>query len=145
MSFGTIPIRGYGVTDPSWWNSLRTAGLALEGNQQNFALTNGQASPAAITGMAVDALNGLSARFDCEVRQLTSTSELVARGTVSLVYRQLTPTWDLLGAEWIGDDPGVTLSITTTGTVAQLSYVSLTLGGTGYVGWVKFKTIQMAV
>lgn len=143
MRFADIPTRGYGVTDPSWWNSLRDAGIALEGAQFNFTLTNGQATPAAITNLAIDSSISTSARVEIEIRQKTNSNEIVCRGVLNVFWRAASLAWDFVPPEWIGDDPGITLSISTTGSVGQMSYTLATLSGTGYSGTFKFKPFAM--
>lgn len=152
MSFTNTPVRGYGVTDPSWWNSLRAAGAAIENflglgfiPETKFALTNGQAAPANITGLSFDSASYTSAKIEVEINQKTATGELVCNGTVVVIWRALTSSWDIVPVAWNGDDPGITLSITTTGTVGQVQYTLGTLAGTGYVGNLKFKAITFGV
>lgn len=151
MSFTGSPVRGYGVTDPSWWNALRAAGAALEAYigvgfipETHFALTNGQASPASITGLVFDAALYSSARVDVEIRQETASGELISTGAVWMFWRALTSSWDIV-TEWNGDEPGIALTVVTTGTSGQVKYTLGTLAGTGYVGSFKFKAMSFGV
>lgn len=57
MSFASIPIRSNGQDiDSSWFNTIRTAGIALSNNQVTISasLSNNQSSAADISGNALD-------------------------------------------------------------------------------------------
>jgi hypothetical protein len=60
MNFSDIPIRGYAKTDPSWWNSLRAAGMSIQAFlgvfivETFFTITNYQSTPANVTGLSFD-------------------------------------------------------------------------------------------
>lgn len=144
MSFSSIPVRGPGPVSPDWWNALRIAGMAIESSQLSATIANNQSSPANVTGMAIDSVISTSAKIQAEISRLTGTNEALARGTISLIWRRLSSTWDIV-TEWQGDDPGLTLTVTTTGTVAQVQYASTNISGSGYSGTLKFKMDQMSV
>lgn len=138
MSFASIPLRGPGPVTPDWWNALKVAGMLLESSSFTFALANNNAVPTAITNLAVDSVLSTSLQSDFEIRQLTGTNETVCRGSLRLFWRALTSTWDFDPPEYAGDDPGITFSVTTTGTVGQVKYTSGNLAGAGYTGIIKF-------
>lgn len=150
--FASIPNRGYSVTDPSWWNSLKAAGVALENwlgggfiSETHFALTNGEAVATSIPGLSFDAASYTSVRIEFEINQRTATAESVCRGHCSLLWRALTSTWDVVLGEIDGDESTIALTVATTGTVGQVQYTLGTLAGTGYVGNFKFKASTMGI
>lgn len=149
QKFGTIPIRLNGQdVDAGWWEILRLAGVNLENfmgsgfiPETHFSLTNGQATPLAITGLVFDHTVNTSAKIDVEINQKTATNELVTTGEIYVVYRALTATWDIVPL-FDFDESGITLSITTAG---QVKYTLGTLSGSGYVGSFKFKSATFGV
>ncbi len=147
MRFVDIPVRAPGVTSVSWWNSLRTAGVALaaffgEGaiSETSLSLVNGQAVALALTGLSFDSADYSSVRIEVEINQKTDSAELISTGQIMLFWRALTSTWDII-AEFEGDESGATFTVPTTGTVGDLKYTLGTLAGSGYVGKFKFKAM----
>lgn len=137
--------------DAGWWNLLRLAGVSIENflglgfiGQTNFALTNGQASPANVTGASFDSVLYTSATLACEITQKTSTGELVFCGVIRMFWRPFSAAWDVVFSG-DGDDPGIVFSVVTTGTVGQLQYTLGTLSGSSYVGKIKFTATTIGV
>lgn len=152
--FNAVPIRVPGPTDVSWWNALRTAGVLLQNYlgagfmpETRFTLTNGQASPASVTGLSFDSASYTSAQIQVEIRQVTSTSELICNGVLTLIWRSNpggSGFWDFTWQAQ-GDESGITFSVLTTGTVGQVQYTLGTLAGSSYAGTLKFKAISFGV
>jgi hypothetical protein len=148
MSFSSIPIRSNGqVFYHHWFNSLRTAGLAVETflgagfmQETTFTIANNTAVAANVTGLVFSSASYKSAVIYCEVRRKTSTNELISNGMLRVYYRDLTSTWELLD-ELGGDDDGVVFSITSAG---QVQYTSSNVSGTSYTGKLTFKAITFA-
>jgi hypothetical protein len=153
QTFAAVPTRSNSDKIlASWFNALQQAGLNVEGflgagylAEARVALTNGQATPANIAGLSFDSASFTSARVEFEINQKTATNELVCNGTMTLLWRALTSSWDIIVRVIDGDEPGITLTVSTTGTVGQVKYTLGTLAGTGYVGNFKFKAISFGV
>ncbi len=147
--FSSITVRENGQKVlHSWWNALRTAGIAVENFlgggyivETNFALANNTGSPANVTGLIFDKILYKSAIIQAEIRRKTSTTEYVSSGFIKVLYKDAGTLWEIID-ELGGDDDGVTLTITTAG---QVQYVSDNMGGSGYVGTIKFKAITFSV
>lgn len=106
-------------------------------NEQSATISNGQASPTAVNGLAFNSAMFSSVIVFVEIRRSTASGEVVGSGFLYLVYRSAASSWDI-SSQIPGDDHGVTFSITSVG---QVQYVSTTLAGSGYVGAVKFKAM----
>jgi hypothetical protein len=148
MGFLDIPLRANGQKFyHDWFNSLRSAGVAIEAffgtnfiNETSFTLANNQGAPANVTGLSFDQTSVRSALIYCEVRRKTDSNEVITNGTLRAYYRVNTTTWEILD-ELGGDDDGVTFSITSAG---QIQYISTDLTGTNYSGRLLFKAITFA-
>jgi hypothetical protein len=145
MNFSQVPIRTYGVTDPSWWNSLRAAGVSLMNllgggyiEETSFAIANNNATPANVTGLSVASASYKGALVMASIRRYTDSSEVSAIGFLHLSYRVKSSTWDLT-PDLPGDATGVTFSITAAG---QVQYVSDNLAGANYYGNMNFKLLS---
>lgn len=146
MSFSSVTVRENGQrVDYSWWNSLRTAGAAVEAflgagfiSETPFAIANGQASAANITGLAFSSAAYKGALITMEVRRKTDSSEVIDHGMWTARYKDSTSSWELLRVVGGGDETGVTLSITAGG---QVQYTSDTLSGANYSGTFKFRAM----
>lgn len=148
MSFSSTPVR---TADTAYKtdhvNSLRTAGVAIEGflgggfmQETEFTINNSEAGPTDVTGLVLDKDDYTSAVVFAEIRRKTDSGEVVAVGKISLFYRFATSTWDLV-TDLPGDETGVTLTVTAAG---QVQYASDTLAGANYSGTLKFKAISFA-
>jgi hypothetical protein len=150
MRFFDIPVRSAGLTSPSWWNSLRSAGMALENflgtgfkPETVVELDNAQGSLTDVTDLVFDSADFTAAEVTVEIRRKTDTasSERVAVGRLRLFYRYDTSAWDM-SADFGGDSTGVTLSIATAGTIGQVQYTTTNITGTNGVHRLKFKAIS---
>lgn len=141
MSFSSVPVREPGPTDVSWWNTLRTAGLALQNllgggtiAQTTFTVAN-NTGPSNVTGLTVSSATCLAATVKYQMRRVTDSSERITKGVLHLFYRNLTSAWDIV-QESEGDESGVTFSVTAGG---QVQYTSDDHTGANYSGSMKFK------
>jgi hypothetical protein len=146
--FSSIPVRENGQKFfHTWFNSLRTAGIAVEGffgtsflTETTFTLANNQGAASNVTGLSFDSTSVKSAMIYCEVRRKTDSNEVISNGVLRVYYRDLTTTWELLN-ELGGDDDGVVFSITAAG---QVQYTSSDLAGTSYTGKLTFKAVTFS-
>jgi stress response protein SCP2 len=149
MSFSAIPVRSNGEKFYySWFNLLRTAGVALEGflgagyiGETSFTLAN-NTGPANVTGLIIDKTLYKSAQIFAEVRRKTATNEAISNGKITIQYRDNTTTWELLD-ELNGDDDGVVFTVNAS--TGQIQYTSDNMSGTGYSGTIKFKVMTFSV
>ncbi len=150
MSFFAIPIRANGNKFYyTWFNLLRSAGLAIESflgagyiGETSFTIANGNAVAAAVTGLLLDSASYKAAIVFVEIRRKTATNEVVSTGFLKLHYRDLTSAWDTpVVTELGGDDTGVTFTCSAAG---QVKYVSSTVSGSTYVGTMKFKLMSFS-
>jgi hypothetical protein len=151
MDFSSVPVRAPGITDVSWWNSLRTAGLWLQGffgstsagliGETTFSFANGQGSAASVTGLLFDKTLVKAAKVWISGRRKTDSLEAYALIELHLIYRELTATWDLTQRDE-GDDTGLLFSVTSGG---QVQYTSTTIAGTNYAGASRFKALAFGL
>ncbi len=149
MSFLSIPLRANGQKFYyTWFNLLRTAGIALENFlgpgyiiETNFALANNTASPTNVTGLLILSASYKSAHIYAEVRRKTDSVEVISSGRLIIQYRTLTSSWELLD-ELSGDDDGAVFTVTSGG---QVQYTTDNQSGTNYTGTIKFKVITFSV
>lgn len=137
MSFSSIPLRENGVSiQYSWFNVLRTAGLALESflgsfvEPTSFTIANNQGSAANVTGLSFDGSSVKVAFIDYRIRRNTTgggATERVQVGTLIAHYKATAATWTLTAGVTAGDDAGVEFTITNLG---QIQYTSDNQGGT---------------
>lgn len=148
-SFALIPNRKNGNTMSfGWFDILRDAGKNLEAflgggfiPETKVALANNQSSAASIAGLLFDHTLYTSVKIDAEVNRKTSSAEAICNGKITLIWRALSSSWDILD-EWNGDAPGIVFSVTAGG---QVQYTSDNMSGTGYVGNIKFKVVTFGV
>lgn len=149
MSFESIALRENGQKILySWFNALRTAGVAIESflgssfiAETEATIANGQGGATDVTGLLLDSAEVGSAIISTEIRRKTDSNESVSVGHLLARYLEATSTWaieDVLS----GDASGVTFSITAGG---QVQYTSDTLAGTNYAGTMKFKAITFDI
>jgi hypothetical protein len=149
MSFSTISVRANGQKILySWFNALRTAGMALESflgggyvSETSFTIANNQSSPADVTGLLFNKDSYTSVHVYAEIRRKTNSNEAVSTGVLKLIWMAATSTWEILDELGGPVDDGVTFTITASG---QVQYASDNMAGTGYVGTMKFKAITFA-
>ncbi len=148
MAFSDIAVRenGQDVTY-SWFNALRTAGMALAAfmgagfiQETSFTIANNQGAAADVTGLSVSSASYKFLQVFVSIRRKTATasSEVLALGRLSLMYREETSAWDLVPV-FDGDDVGVTFTISAGG---QVQYTSTSIAGSSYSGTMKFKAIS---
>ena len=150
MTFLQVPIRDYAVVDPSWWNSLRAAGVLIEqwlGTyiiETIFNIANNQASPADITGLSFDPTKIGGFTIDYRVyRQTTGggATELAEQGQLVGAYSPVAGTWEMTQGPDVGD-AGLTFSITNAG---QVQYTSTNITGTPSQSYIRFKARSTAL
>lgn len=156
--FSDVPVRDYSPTAPSWWNSLRTAGIKLQNmfgtgyvSPTEFTIVNNQSSVADVTGLA---FAGASVRsFEARVQIYRNSTgggatELAAACTLRGVYKSTAGTWELTVHSTSGDmiedfgPGGILFSITAAG---QVQYTSHNMSGTGATSKMTFKADVMGV
>lgn len=139
-NFSDVPVRSNGRTGGpvtnAWWNSLRTAGIAVEAilnalvgaggstSEQSLAIADAQAVAANITGMIA------SSSYRCTRIRYTikrvADSTVVEHGELVILYNGTT--FELYQPWFVGSPAGVTFSIDT-GT-GQVQYTSDDMPGT---------------
>lgn len=143
--FSDIPDRGYTTTDPSWWNSLKLAGMKLQAMlgfgtgalvETAFTFANAQGSAADVTGLLFSSSVCKSANVWISSRRKTDTNTLYTEIELWLSYNALTSSWQVSDQVDHGDPSGLTLSITAGG---QVQYTSDSLAGSNYSGASKYK------
>jgi hypothetical protein len=155
--FTDIPNRNYGNVDPSWWNSLKTAGAKLQAfiggsylAETQFVIANNQSAAADITGLVFSGASVRSFEADLQIyRQTTggSATELAARVKLIGVYKTVAASWEM-SMQFAGDEidafgpGGLLLSITAAG---QVQYKSHNIAGTASVSKLKFRYSTMGV
>lgn len=149
MSFSAISVRSNGQKILyDWFNTIRTAGVALEAfvgagyiGETSFTLANNTVSVANVTGLVISSSSYKSAHIYAEVRRKTDSVEVISGGRLIIQYRTLTSAWELLD-ELSGDDDGTVFSVTSGG---QVQYTTDNQSGSNYTGTIKFKVITFAV
>lgn len=152
MAFQDVPIRENGddITE-AWSNTLRVEGIALETKvntwlggggivEAQLALANNQAATN-ITGLVLDKTLYKSALVFFQARRKTDAGEAVFVGRMALMYRDFTNAWDL-AVDGLGDELGVTFSITGAG---QVQYATDNMAGAGYSGKIVFKAVSFNI
>lgn len=148
MSFTSIPERTNGQKIfYDWFNSLRTAGIAVETflgggyvGETSFTIANNQGAAANVTGLVFASASYKAAHIFVKIQRKTDSSETVSVGVLKVMYRTATTTWEILD-ELGGDFTGVTFSITAGG---QVQYTSTNQAGTNYTGTMKFKALTFS-
>lgn len=98
-----------------------------------FNVANNVTSATNVTGAAFDPSQVRSAILSYSIYRSTSSTEAAETGQLLLTYKTQASAWDL--AQTFGSASGVTFTITAGG---QIQYTSSNLGGTGYVGLMRF-------
>ena len=137
MSFSAIPTRSNGpAITATWFNSIRTAGIALENflgtftGLTSFTIANNQSVAADVTGLLLDGASVKMAIIDYRIRRRTTGGggeERVQGGSIVALYKQTAATWSITPGPQSGDDAGVEFSITNAG---QIQYTSDNQAGT---------------
>jgi hypothetical protein len=151
MKFVDIPTRTYGVTDPSWWNSLQAAGARLEAffgggaiTDTPFTVANNQSSPANVTGFLVDPTLYRSFLAEYSIYRKTTgagATELAEKGIIQAVFSTVAGTWEMTVGPAVGS-AGVTFTITNAG---QVKYTSTNITGTPATSKLTFKVSTMEI
>lgn len=108
------------------------------GDCMSVSLVNNQASPLDIGGLLFSSADVRTAELYCEIYRKTDSNERVFRGKFAITYKTNTSAWDISQVEGVGDDPGVTLSILSTG---QIQYTTDSMSGSNYTGYIEFKEL----
>lgn len=145
--FIDITVRTTGTVDPSWWNTLRSAGVALESvigkgyvGETSFAFANNQVAAADITGCALDVNTYVNALIWISLKRKTDTQKLYSWIEVYVRYNDVDGSWDILDTIEHGPTAsGLTFSTTLVGVTGQLKYTSDNLTGANYTGASRFK------
>jgi hypothetical protein len=147
MSFSTVPVRTNGdmTVNASWWNLLRTAGVALEsffGGSSYIATTlvdcANNVTSQDVGGLSFNSASVKMAIIDILVMRKTDTggSERMGLDQYLAVYQN--GAWGLvpIGAIDAGTAHGVVFSITAGG---QVQYTSDSISGSNYIGKFRFR------
>lgn len=143
MSFSGIPVRTNGQEILySWFNLLRSAGIALEGasgiGETSFTIANG-VTDQNVTGLLFDSADVGCAIIDCAIYRKSSVDNRICTRTMFAHYNLELLQWELVDEAVKGGtlDDGVSFSIDAT--TGQVTYTSESLGGTGYAGKMIFR------
>lgn len=127
-------------------NQLLTAlgGLVGQIQEATFSIANNQTTFANITGMILDKTLFRGAEIDCHVYRKDATPlEVSSMMKIRLMYSPVLDTWEIIGPEIFGTDPGITdLQVLSTG---QVQYKSSNFTGGSYVGELRFKMNKFKV
>ena len=129
---------------PPWGddqNALLAELVAIASNIQGtgdilttaFTISNNQASPANVTSLSFDTSVIRAAIINYSVYRSTNTTEESEAGIIMITYSSTAGTWQF--AQTCAGTSGVVFTITNAG---QIQYISTNLGGTNYVGKLKF-------
>jgi hypothetical protein len=106
----------------------------------SVTIANNQSVAANVPDLILDGSQIRSALIEYSLYRKTDTNEVLQSGSFRVQYKPIEMTW-LLGAEsYLGDNAGVTFSITSGG---QVQYVSDDLTGTNYEGNLKYNVLQL--
>ena len=151
MAFSDVPSRVNGPPiEASWFNALRTAGIALESflgsviGLTTFTIANNQAAAADVTGLLFNGTSVKMAIIDYRIRRNTTgggATERVQGGSMVALYAAAAGTWSLTPGPQSGDDAGVTFTITAGG---QVQYVSDSQTGTADESILKYTVRSIA-
>lgn len=130
-----------GVTpDKTDRDQVLTAILALmeDGDSvADFTVANNTAVAANVTGLSFNKVNYKSAVIEYDLYRKDATpTETSCIGKLVAIYKPTADTWEIQGPEEMGDDCGVTFSITAGG---QIQYTSTNYTGGSYVGLMRMK------
>ncbi len=103
-------------------------------------INNNQAAATNITDLNYDGNYFTSIIVDYELQRSTSLETRFTQGILYLRYRS--GAWELENGLIVGDLSGVTLSISTAGTVGTVQYTSDNIAGASYAGKIKWKTFN---
>jgi len=142
MLFADIPDRLNGQNiDFSWFNELKSAGVALEGSQTNiFVLANG-VSDQPVTGMAIDKTVLNVVFFKYTIRRQSDIDEgRRTYGELIAFFENKTGIWSLDHAPGggKGNDSDSGVSFTIDPSTGQVKYSTDAMDPTGYSG--KFRS-----
>lgn len=147
MDFSDVPIRAPGTVDPSWWNSLRTAGLRLQSmlglgtgaiGETAFTFANTQGAAADVTALLFSSAVCKSAYVWICARRKTDSASAYSEVELWLSYDAANSTWLLQDEVEHGGPSGLTFTVTSAG---QVKYTSDTVSGSNYSGASKFKAL----
>lgn len=138
MSFSTIPTRENGDTVlASWFNSLKTAGAAIESflgsgflPETSQTIANNQSAPANVTSLLFSSASTRGGIIDVDIYRYTTSTGAIEKKEIKrfvVSYKVGTATWDIMDMGGGPDVSGVTLSITSGG---QVQYTSTNETGT---------------
>ena len=146
VDFSTLPVRANGQQiDASWFNTIRTflinaLGIVSGEVPQSIGQTDTNQD---ITALVFDKNEFHKIDIEYFVERLTSTDEVIAAGKLTLQYRTLTNTWDLIEGPIDGDDALISFSkfedISGGGNIVTVRYSTTTIPGTGHTGKLKTK------
>lgn len=148
--FSSTPARSNGVEIIySWFNVLRTAGINVEllfGSdyivETSATIANNQSSASNVTGLLFSSSTTHAALIEVFLRRKTNAIELISVGFLKVYYDVLDGDWKLID-ELSGElDDETEFTITSGG---QVQYTSSNIGGSGYVGTMRFKATTFGV
>jgi len=127
--------------------ALINLGISPYGLQVSDTVNDAEAGPTDITGWTLDASTFTSGVYAVEISRSSSAGDQFVNLDVTL--QRVAGAWRIEFGPTKGDissskPAGVTLTVGESGGIAQVKYASDTLGGTGYVGTVKFKKLTFA-
>ena len=133
---------GWG-TDATGWSQAVTDALsslvpAGTINETQATIELNVTSPKPITAFVFNQALSKAATVTYRIQRTSSTTNLYEKGTIEITYdpSQSNP-WLMSRTIDAGSDALVTMDLDNTG---QMNYTSAVLSGTGYVGFIKFKT-----
>lgn len=138
---------GWGQAATGWASEVTTVLSSIQSAddilETSFSIANDTLSPLNIEGLFFNPVTVRGATIQYSFYRTTSLTELAEKGIIELVYKN----GGTSGSKWtlsrsfVGDDAGVTISMTDAG---QGQYISSNLSGTSYAGVIKFSAQAIA-
>lgn len=148
----SIPTRANGDKIlASWFNTIKTflSNFESYSNVTTDTIDNNVSVAEEIVGMTLDAASYTSAVYEMELYRSTDSVDAFANGKVYL--QRVAGAWRIDTGGWSGDADatpgggGITFSVTESGGIAQVKYVTSNIAGTSYVGNIKITRIVFDV
>lgn len=131
--------------DATGWAKEVTSTLALLINSNDIllstvAIANNVTSASNINKLQFSNTRVRTAIINYQIYRVTSTTELVENGNLTIAYKSNTNTWDVQ-RDFANDNSGIVFSVLSSG---QVQYTSSNLSGLNYSGSITFsaKTFQ---
>jgi len=107
---------------------------AIGNNQTDQDLTDLLYDGSPASGLGVK-----SVRIDYDIHRKDDSQEKTANGQLTLLFYPGGDSWEMVGPDEIGDDCGLSFTLSDAGGIAQLQYSTTNYAGANYEGTIRFK------